>query len=387
MKKIGIMGGTFDPIHNGHLRAAEEVREALGLDEITFMPAGNPVLKQGKDITHALDRLNMCVLATTNNPHFSVNELEIRRAGITYTVDTVLEWRGLYPNDELYFIVGTDAAKYFHKWRGYEKILENCQLVVVARDWEEKPETDWDFHWVEITQLDISSTQIRKDLEEGKSVRYLVPDGVAAYIEQNGLYKGEMATLEDALAAELSRPRFQHSLAVKKEAIALGKFHGADDETLEKIEIAGLLHDCAKNLCEELPYAEIAKVCARGGYDLPGFFEKSPTLAHGYMGAVLSGEVYGVSDPEIQSAIACHTFGKANMSFIDKIIYLADFFEPTRPKNQARTAARELAYKNIDKAMIFVLKLTIERNESLGRMIYTASKEALDYLEERNERD
>ncbi|MCL2620492.1 MAG: nicotinate-nucleotide adenylyltransferase [Defluviitaleaceae bacterium] len=385
MRKIGIMGGTFDPIHNGHLRVAEEVRQALGLDEVIFMPAGNPVLKQDRDVTSAQDRFAMCLLATADNPHFSVSDSEIKRAGITYTVDTILELHKLHPAAKLFFIVGTDAAEFFHKWRGHQQILENCQLVVVARNGDEKPARDCvcgDFHWVEITQLDISSTQIRQHMVDGKSIKYLVPDGVREYINKQGLYKGQVANLSTLLAIELSRPRYNHSLEVMKEALALGRHYNADEATLKKLEIAGLLHDCAKNMCEELPYNEIEEVCNRSGYPLPDFFRKVPILAHGYMGAVLAKRVYGIDDPEISSAISCHTFGKPNMSFLEKVIYLADFIEPTRPESRARATARELAYKNIDKAMIFVLELIINRNKSLGRDIYPKSQQALDYLEE-----
>jgi len=378
------MGGTFDPIHNGHLRAAEEVREALYLDRVIFIPAGQPVLKLDKKLSSAQDRLNMCLLATAGNPHFSVSDLEIQRAGLTYTVDTILELRGLYPNAQLYFIVGTDAAETFHKWRDADKILENCCLVVVSRPGENKGEHSRNYQYLDICQMDISSTKIREAVAKGCSISYLLPEAAAQYISKHELYRDEISRFTAILAAELSRPRYQHSMSVMEEAVALGKHHGADADTLKKLEIAGLLHDCAKNWSEEMPYSQVAEICARGGYVLDGFFAKTPALAHGYMGAVLAQEKYGITDPEIISAIANHTFADQNMSFIDKIIYLSDFIEPTRAPSEDREAARQLAYKDIDKALLFVLELTIRRNLERGRNVYQKSIQAKEFLEEQN---
>jgi nicotinate-nucleotide adenylyltransferase len=171
------MGGTFDPIHIGHLTVAMEAREAFGLDKVLFVPAGNPVFKQNKKITPAEDRYNMCVLAcncrdTINNASdFSVSRIEIERQGLTYTIDTISELKKENPNAELFFILGQDAFDSFERWRDSEKILELCTLIPVPRE------------------LPISSTIVREKIAKGECVKGLIPDVVLEYIRTNELYK------------------------------------------------------------------------------------------------------------------------------------------------------------------------------------------------------
>ncbi|MDR2168273.1 MAG: nicotinate-nucleotide adenylyltransferase [Clostridiales bacterium] len=357
MQRIGIMGGSFDPIHFGHLWAAQQVLESHYLDMVIFMPAGRPVLKLDRELAPPEDRYNMCVLACSGNENFFVSRIEIDRRDVTYTIDTMKELHKQYPEAEFFFILGSDAMASFPKWRDSAQILELCSLVEISR-----------------SKLDISSTEIRGKLAFGKSVNYLLPDLVVRYIDKLGLY----CHLPSRLRKELSRPRFLHSLAVMDEAVKLGEHYELSGEMLEKVRIAGLLHDCAKNLCDELSFEEMAKIC-----DLDEFFRGAPALAHCYVGAELAKEDYGIDDPEILSAISAHTFGDVNMSQLDKIVYLADFIEPTRPPDPAREAARALAYENLDKAMIYVLNLSIERNLALGRAVYKKSFEAKEYLEEK----
>lgn len=381
MHKIGALGGTFDPIHNGHLLAAEEVRQKLGLDKIIFVPSGEAVFKGNSVVSTAAHRFNLCLLATASNPNFAVSDIEIKRSGLSYTVDTISQLRQIYPTSQIFFIIGTDAAEKFHKWKNFDKILRLCNIVVVSRPGSRPNLISTDFLPVEITQVDISSTKIRQKLEMGESVRYLIPDVAIAYISGQNLYVGLLAKLSQELEIELSRPRFLHSLSVMEEAVKLGRCYNADEKTLEKLKLAGLLHDCAKNICEELPFADLVKYCNSTDSAFFDFFQSRPDLVHSFVGATLASEKYGISEPDILSAIGCHTFGKPGMNFIDKAVYLADFIEPTRNKNEARQTARKLAYDDIDAAMIFVLRHTLERNKARGQAIYEASRLTLEYLE------
>ncbi|MCL2170118.1 MAG: nicotinate-nucleotide adenylyltransferase [Defluviitaleaceae bacterium] len=363
--KIGIMGGTFDPIHLGHLHAGQQVLTEHELDMMLFIPAGNPVFKQGREFAHPEDRYAMCVLATSANPKFFVSRIEIEREAVTYTIDTIRQLHIQYPNAKFYFVLGTDAMASFPKWRESAEILELCTPVEVSR-----------------SKLDISSTEIRERIAHGKPIHYLVHDAVADYIKKNGLYRSIIADLRDKLELELNRPRFLHSLSVMEEAEKLGRHFGEDTVELEKLRIAALLHDCAKNLCDELSIDEIRKIC---GSPLGEFFDNSPTLAHCYVGAALAKSKYGITDQEILDAIAHHTFGNSIMSLMEKIVYLADFFEPTRPPDPEREKARKLAYEDIDKAMMFVLRLTIDNTKARKKQVYHKSFEALKFLEEMDE--
>ena len=387
MKKIGIMGGTFDPIHNGHLIAAQEVMRQLCLNEIIFMPAGMPPLKSADKTATARHRHVMCVLSTCDNPNFSVSALEIDREGTSYTVDTISQLKAQRPYDELFFIVGADVVGTFHKWRKFDEILRMCKIVVTTRPGSDIGEDLAEKYGdavvaISISDIDISSTRIRELLANGESSRYLLPQAVHDYICKEGLYTRILPRIKAMLKTDLSAERYVHSLAVLKEAESLGWQYNQDEAAMEKIRLAALLHDCAKNFCAERPFAEIDALCRKHNAILDGFFKDAPSLAHGFVGAALAEVKYGIIDADAKSAIACHTFGRPKMTIIDKIIYIADFIETTRPTNEARSHARKLAYEDLDAAMIFILRNTIEKNTACGMPIYKDSPAALKYLEE-----
>lgn len=196
--RLGILGGTFDPIHNGHLAFAEAAREACALDRVLLMPACIPVYKRDKYVTPEAHRLEMCRLAAEGNPYFEASALELERGGDTYTADTLRQLRAtLDPDDELFFLVGADAAVTVPKWRESDVIAELATIVVANRPgtiWPEgiSPEAlDGRFRvtLVDMPQLDISSTAIRSAVARGRSVRYLAPDAVCDYIVKHHLFQ------------------------------------------------------------------------------------------------------------------------------------------------------------------------------------------------------
>ncbi|GAB7039928.1 MULTISPECIES: nicotinate-nucleotide adenylyltransferase [Catenuloplanes] len=193
-QRIGIMGGTFDPIHNGHLVAASEVADRFGLDEVVFVPTGQPWQKGRQAVTPAEDRYLMTVIATASNPRFTVSRVDIDRPGPTYTVDTLRDLRGLYgPGAELFFITGADAVEKMLSWKDAERMFELARFVGVTRPGFELssahlPEDAVSL--VEIPAMAISSTACRARVVAGKPVWYLVPDGVVQYIAKRGLYAG-----------------------------------------------------------------------------------------------------------------------------------------------------------------------------------------------------
>jgi len=197
---LGVMGGTFDPIHHGHLVAAEEVLTGLGLDEVVFIPSARPPHKPAEGVTCAHHRYVMTSLATVGNRRFTVNAIELRRPGPSYTVDTIDQLKAEYGSQvELRLITGLDAFLEIHTWKDYQRLLQACSLIVVTRPGQDPAAMagqmlqlgKWSrgvelFH---IGGLDISSSDIRRRVEQGRSIRYLVPDPVYAYIEKYGLYR------------------------------------------------------------------------------------------------------------------------------------------------------------------------------------------------------
>lgn len=198
--RLGIMGGTFDPIHIGHLACAEQVREACDLDAVVFMPAGDPWMKRGRRLASAEDRFAMVCLAAQDNPHFDVSRLEIDRSGETYTVDTLRALKAHYPeNVELFFISGADAVFRILEWRDAQEVASLARLVAVTRPGYEISDARSKYmrthasimhiSQLEVTALSISSTDLREKVRAGKSIRYLVPQVVADYIQEHGLYR------------------------------------------------------------------------------------------------------------------------------------------------------------------------------------------------------
>ncbi|MGM0369888.1 MAG: nicotinate-nucleotide adenylyltransferase [Bacillota bacterium] len=193
---IGIMGGTFDPIHNGHLVTAECASYQYDLDKVVFVPSGNPPHKTDKKITDAEDRYSMALLATMSNPKFRVSRMEIDRTGLSYTVDTVRAFKEKYPGAHFYFITGSDAILEIFTWKAPEELLKEVEFIAASRPGyclsqlgqEIYDEYRDNIHLLEIPGLAISSTDIRGRVKEGRPIKYQLPEEVQAYIDKHNLY-------------------------------------------------------------------------------------------------------------------------------------------------------------------------------------------------------
>jgi nicotinate-nucleotide adenylyltransferase len=195
LRKIGLFGGTFNPIHTGHLIIAEVIRQALQIDQILFIPAKIHAFKNNQQIQSSRHRLRMLELVIRDNPYFLISELELNKEGISYTIDTIKMLRLQYPEDRytLYFLMGADNVAQFHKWKEPAELVKLCNFVVFGRPgFEVDPNSDplvSKFQFVEAPLLEISSTDIRNRIQGNLSIRYMVPPQVEAYIHQHSLYK------------------------------------------------------------------------------------------------------------------------------------------------------------------------------------------------------
>lgn len=201
VKKIGILGGTFNPVHNGHLIVAEAVREDLRLDRVLFIPAGTPPHKSISEVADANHRYDMVKCAVESNPYFEASHMEIDRLGYTYSIDTLTSLKALYTvKTEFYFIIGADVVPELTTWKDYERVFEMCSFIAVFRPGNDRETYNLcidrltgiykaNIITIEAPLVDISSTGIRERVMAGKTIKYLVPDCVEKYILDNGLYK------------------------------------------------------------------------------------------------------------------------------------------------------------------------------------------------------
>ncbi len=190
-RKIGVMGGTFDPVHHGHLVAASEVADRFALDEVIFVPTGRPWQKSARDVSPAEDRYLMTVIATASNPRFSVSRVDVDRDGPTYTADTLADLHDAMPDAQLFFITGADALQQILSWHKVDELFRYAHFVGVTRPGYELADghlPEGSVTTVEVPAMAISSSECRDRVASGRPVWYLVPDGVVQYISKRSLY-------------------------------------------------------------------------------------------------------------------------------------------------------------------------------------------------------
>ena len=393
--KIGVYGGTFNPPHLGHLAAARAVFELLGLDRLLLIPAGMPPHKpMPEGSPSAAQRLEMTRLAGEQlglGDRVQVLDMELHREGKSYTADTLAILREAYPEDELWLLMGTDMFLTFQAWRQPEKILslagiaafgrteaDTEELFAVQREYLSRTYPGARIFTLTIPGVvEISSTELRDQLAAGRGEQYLSP-AVYGYVLRNGLYKTN-ADLKNLTAAQLravalsylKNRRIPHVLGTEQEAVRLAERYGAD---VEKARVAALLHDCTKKL--NMP--EQLALCEHYGIRLDELESKALKLLHAKTGAEIARDVFGVDD-EIYRAIWWHTTGHAGMTLLEKIIYLADYMEPTRDFPGVEEL-RRACYEDLDKGLLLGLEMSIEEMTAMGNPVHHATVEARDAL-------
>ncbi|MBC7960231.1 MAG: nicotinate (nicotinamide) nucleotide adenylyltransferase [Vallitaleaceae bacterium] len=388
MKNIAILGGTFNPVHLAHLSMVQAVYATNLFDEIVWMPTGDPPHKEERVIVNKLHRWHMCLCAIEGINYLSISNLELNRTGKTYTVETIQTLKDAFPTNDYYLIIGADSLLDLPKWYQFEVLLTICKFVVIKRPgFENTFESQLDFlrnqHGAKIQVVDmplmnISSSDIRQLCSINRPIDHLVPTTVADYIEQQKLYKTlqfsphTLCDLERMLRDHLSPKRFLHSIAVKDTAIDLAIIYKCD---LSKVAITALLHDCAKSLTNE----QRRKLCKKFSV-IPSPAEiESPDLLHAKLGAIIALEEYGIVDGEILEAISCHTTGKPEMSLLEKIVFIADYIEPTRNKAPRLTQLRHMATISLDEVLVQILKDTLDYLVTTNKSIDLRTEETYDY--------
>lgn len=374
--RVGIMGGTLDPVHCGHVQMALEVRRHLKLDRMMLLPAGDPPHKERP--TSKWDRLEMTKLAAAEDDCLFACGIEIRREGTTYTVDTLEELSGKNPNTTWYYVIGQDTLEVLDTWRNFARVAKMCIFAVTGRadedvnlakvrEFEEKYGAK--FEIIPVIGPDISSTGIRKRTSEGESIADLVPASVAEYIRSRGLYLCNMSFdgVRRKLAEVLKPSRYKHTLGVAQTAVRLAQRYGVDPA---KAELAGLLHDCAKYI----PASELRSMVREHIPDADADELATVSVLHAPAGAVIAYRDYGVRDRDILSAIRRHTLGAVEMSPLDALIYVADFIEPNREIFDGLEDARRLAETDLFGAMCKCAELTNAHVSSVGNQPHQRSR-------------
>lgn len=322
MEKIGILGGTFSPVHAEHVNLALTAKNKLCLDKMIIMPTLEPPHKSGASAP-ALDRINMLKLAFKGITGVEISDYEIVKGGKSYTFETVEHFKKVYPNAKLYFFVGADMLTDFKTWKNPERILDACDLVACGRD---DFSADFDeeekyfinrfgksFLKLSYQGKNFSSTKIRVYTALGVDTDGICIKEVADYINEHKLFQG--GKYEEYLKSVLTEKRLKHTANVIITALRKVKENGLDKE---KVYTACLLHDVAKYL----DYREYKDFVLPDGVPEP--------VIHAYLGAFVAEHVLGITDQEIIDAIRYHTSGKANMSTLAKLVFVADMIEEGR---------------------------------------------------------
>lgn len=365
--KIGVFGGTFNPPHNGHVRLAKAAADELKLDKLLVIPSCIPPHKIAAKLADGQERLEMCRLAFGCDPRFEVSPMELERGSRSYTVETLRELKALYPDSELYFIVGSDMLESFDKWYLWQEILSLSVLCAASREEGYSPDLSRFGKLAErikiitLDPLEVSSTQIRNSAGEVSSE--LLDPKVAAYIREHGLYDDGLNRYRELLRGKLNPRRLFHSECVSECAGVLAERYGA---SVEKARLAGLLHDVMKNAPANEQLALMP--------DITSLELLNTKVWHQISGEAFLRQNGIVTDEEILGAVRWHTTGKAGMTLLEKIIYVADFISADRDYKDVEVV-RRLAYISLEHAILYTSRYTVNKMVSQDLLLHPATVE------------
>ena len=396
--KIGIYGGTFDPPHLAHMAAARVAMEQLELDRLLIIPDQEPPHKGlPADAASPQQRLEMAdLIADGLGPRAEASDLELRREGVSYTADTVEQLHESYPNDELWLLMGTDMFLTIENWYQPERIFQYAGIAAFSRSHEDTGEMFQEqsenlqrrfqarTKIVDLPQvMELSSRDLRRLLASEWNGGNVDPGQflwtpVYGYILREGLFgtKADLKHLSDKHLRAVSysmvkAKRLPHIQGTEEEAVRLAKHWGVDPERARR---AAILHDCTKYWSLE----EQVACCDKYGIQLDEMERTGVKFLHSKTGAAMAKYVFGEPD-DVYDAIFCHTTGKPGMNTFEKILYLADYMEPSRDFEGVEEL-RRLVYEDLDKAMIYGLEMTMEELKEKGAIVHPNTKGTLDEL-------
>lgn len=395
--KLGIYGGSYNPPHLGHMHAAVAAARYLELDHLLLIPAGIPPHKHlsagtpAPEERFAMTSLMAEELSMLAGIPVTVSRIEIDREGKSYTADTLHFLREQYPDAELWLLMGTDMFLTFQDWRSPEEILSCTGLCAFGRS-ERDSEELFSVQRNYLTEhfpgarletmslpglVEISSTELRMLLPQGKGEKYLSPQ-IFGYILRKRLYGTDLdlkrltlGQLRPVALSCLHARRVRHVLGVEEEAVRLAEQYGAD---IEKARVAALLHDCTKRL----DYSEQLELCVRFGVELDAWEKAEVKLLHAKTGAAMARHVFG-ADEAVCDAIRWHTTGRADMTLLEKVLYLADYIEPNR-HFEGVDALRRAVYEDLDQGLELGLRMSIEEIEARGSPVHPDTLDAYNSI-------
>lgn len=389
MKRIGIFGGSFNPPHTGHIQAASQALEALGLDRVLLIPAGHVPGKEMPEGTptprQRLDLLRLCAM---EHPEFEALDMELNREGDSYTWDTVKALRRSYPREELVLMLGTDAFLNFSHWKNAKSIWKEASIAVLCRGEKgeraaaSKEKKSLEAKGAKVYLVDndtvaISSTQLRRLLAFGCGGEFLSAEEMD-FIRSRGLYHTDadwknlpMDQLEKVVVSLLNPNRVKHVLGCRDTAVALARRWGADETDAAR---AGILHDITKALDGPLQLT----LCRAYGKILDEFSQKYPKTLHALTGSLVAERIFGENEAVV-SAICHHTTGCSEMNLLDTIIYVADYVEPNRDFPGV-DRLRRAADRDIWEALKLGLEMTLDHLKEQGSEVSPQTRDTLLWL-------
>ncbi len=387
-KKIAIFGGSFDPVHTEHVRLAEAAVQSLGLDLLIIMPAKTPPHKKNKTLSSDEDRLEMCRIAFCGKEKITVSDYEIQRGGTSYTYLTCRHFKEKYPGAQLFWLVGTDMLRDFPSWKNPQSILSDATLAVCARNeeenWLQREQVRFYSHFqtkfavIDYHGKDISSTHIRTLYAAGEDVSSFVGERVVSYIQSKGNAQGtglyQIPYAKQALVLE-KPSRKAHSMRV---ALIAAKRAPSLNIPEKQALAAALFHDCAKNLPQNSPYLQGFSCDA----DVP------QSVVHQFAGAYVAEKWFDVKDETLLNGIRYHTSGRANMSELEKLVFLSDMIEEERSYDGVEIL-RTLFWQgnSLDECLLVALSQTLTFLRASGRPVYRLTQEAYEYYKNKKEEE
>ena len=384
MKKICFFGGTFNPVHFGHIILTEKIKECINPDLTVVVPNGIPPHKNIG--ANSKERFEMVKLAFCDKKDIIISDYELKKETASYTWETLSYFKNEYPDSEFYFAMGMDNLYDIKKWKNPEKICALATLVFFGRTGFLENQEEIDFlkreYNAKIETFDFdfpcSSTNFRDEVLKGEYVLRYISVNVFDYILKNGLYSldniSEYNDFEEEVKKFVDEKRYLHSKGVAQTAYLLAKRYNED---ARKAYFAGLVHDIAKNF----PYEKQIKLCE--DIKLHKDEKEYKKMLHAPAGAGFLKKKYGVTDKKVLNAVRLHTKGDPRMSVFDKIIYLADYIEPYRDYKGVDDLRKE-AFTDIDKCMLLscdeTVKMLMERKSKISPCLIELRNKILENM-------